>query len=198
MTDFTKLMLSLVSKKAYIPFLPVTIVKWCPGQIFNRVSSSASDGYQRTIPKMICQAFFFFFFFFFHIFKILISWVFHSFRKILGIYYNRNRQLFYYLQKSVCENTLYNTHINLKNSQKKISYSVSVIKFKTGYANHKQPLKHQEHKNDMQLSSKLGKIKNANKEIVIVWKMLRQSGADPGWTLGCCKFYKKKLNVEIM
>ena len=112
--------------------------------------------------------FFFSFFFFFHIFKILISWVFHSFRKILGIYYNRNRQLFYYLQKSVCENTLYNTHINLKKTKKKISYSVSVIKFKTGYANHKQPLKHQQHKNDMQLSSKLGKIKNANKEIVIV------------------------------
>ena len=80
----------------------------------------------------------------------------------------------------MCENTLYNTHINLKNSQNKISYSVSVIKFKTGYANHKHSLKHQQHKNDMQLSSKLGKIKNTNKEIVIVWKMLRQSGADPG------------------
>ena len=28
-----------------------TIVKRCPHQTINRVSSSASDGYQRTIPK---------------------------------------------------------------------------------------------------------------------------------------------------
>ena len=53
MVDFTRIMLGLVNKKTYIPFSLVTIVKCStdPQQIINRVSSSASGGYQRTIPK---------------------------------------------------------------------------------------------------------------------------------------------------
>ena len=102
-----------------------------------------------------------------------------------------------YKKKCLCENTLYDADINLENSQNKISYSISERKFKTGYANHKQSIKHQRHKNDMQLTSELGKIKSTNKEPVIVWKMLGQYQSYCIYTKLSLQWSNEKLRIAI-
>ena len=62
-------------------------------------------------------------------------------------------------EKCLSENTLYQADSSSKNFQTKICYGISETKFKTRYLNHKKSVNHGKHKNYVQLSNELWKIK---------------------------------------
>ena len=67
-------------------------------------------------------------------------------------------------EKCLSENSLYEAAFSSENFQNKIYFSISEIKLKTRYSNHKKSFNHGKRKNDMQLSNKLWKVKASKEE----------------------------------